>query len=56
MINITKKEFESYVNCQMSGVTNMFDVKNVKLITGLPKDKIITIMENYSQLEEKYQS
>ena len=32
----------------------MFDVRNVMALTGLSKEQIIHIMENYSELEEKY--
>ena len=53
-VKITRGEYESYVNCQMSGVTNMFDIKNVRLITCLSKSKILYIMEHYSELKEKY--
>ena len=52
--NITKKEFEKYVSVQMSGVTNMFDVTNVEMLSGLNKSKILNIMENYSTLSKKY--
>ena len=51
---ITKEQFTAYVRVQKSGVTNMFDVRNVMALTGLSKEQIIYIMENYSELEEKY--
>ena len=51
---ITKEQFTSYVRVQKSGVTNMFDVRNVMALTGLSKEQIIYIMENYSELDEKY--
>ena len=53
-VEITKEQFESYVRVQMSGVTNMFDVRNVTALTGLNKNQIIEIMSNYGELEEKY--
>ncbi len=53
-LEITKEQFESYVRVQMSGVTNMFDVRNVTALTGLNKNQIIEIMSNYGELEEKY--
>ena len=54
MENITKDKFESYVDVQMSGVTNMMDVKTVSELSGLERQEIITIMRNYNKLQEKY--
>ena len=51
---ITKEQFTAYVRVQKSGVTNMFDLRNVTALTGLSKEQIIYIMENFSKLEEKY--
>ena len=53
-LEITKDQFEAYVRVQMSGVTNMFDVRNVTALTGLDKKQIMEIMSNYSELVEKY--
>ena len=53
-ITISKKQFESYVRVQKSGVTNMFDLNNVKALTGLNKEQCLEIMSNYGELEEKY--
>ena len=54
MTEITKEQFEAYVDVQMSGVTNMFDVKTVGQLSGLNKVEIMTIMTNYSELKDKY--
>ena len=54
MEKITQEQFEAYVDVQMSGVTNMFDVKTVSELSGLEKEDIMTIMKNYGQLKEKY--
>ena len=54
MEEITQEQFEAYVNVQMSGVTNMWNVKLVGELSGLEKEEIITIMKNYGQLKEKY--
>ena len=54
MEKITQEQFEAYVDVQMSGVTNMFDVKTVSELSGLEKEEIMTIMKNYGQLKEKY--
>ena len=53
-IKITKAQFNRYEGCRLSGATNMFDVRNVTMLTGLNKDQIMYIMENYSELQEKY--
>jgi len=53
-ITISKKQFESYVRVQKSGVTNMFDVKNVTALTGLNKKQIMEIMSNYNEIEKFY--
>ena len=54
MEKITKEQFEAYVDVQMSGVTNMFDVKLVGDLSGLEKEEILTIMQNYGELKDKY--
>ena len=53
-MEITQEQFEAYVDVQMSGVTNMFDVRTVSSLSGLDRDQITTIMSNYGELEEKY--
>ena len=54
MENITKEEFKSYEDVRESGVTNMFAVKTVMSLSGLTKDKILKIMNNYGDLQDKY--
>ena len=54
MTEITKEQFEAYVDVQESGVTNMFDVKTVGQLSGLEKEEIMTIMQSYGELKEKY--
>ena len=51
---ITQDEFDSYVEVQESGITNMFNVNVVSDYSGLSRDKIMTIMKNYSDLNDKY--
>ena len=53
-INVDMLDFIKFLDCRDSGVTNMFDITTVKSITGLSKEQIIYIMENYSELDEKY--
>ena len=54
MTEITKEQFEAYVDVQMSGVTNMFDVRTVGRLSGLEKEQIMTIMTSYGELKDKY--
>jgi hypothetical protein len=54
MESITKEKFEAYVDVQESGVTNMFDVRTVGMLSGLDREEIMAIMQDYSNLKEKY--
>ena len=54
MEEITKEQFEAYVNVQMSGITNMFNVKLVGELSGLEKEQIMKIMTSYGELKDKY--
>ena len=54
MDKITKEQFEAYVNVQMSGVTNMWNVKLVSELSGLEEEEIMTIMRSYGELKNKY--
>ena len=53
-VDITKEQFQRYVEVQMSGITNMFNVKYVEYLTGLEREEIMAIMKNYRQLESMY--
>lgn len=53
-MEITKEQFEAYVDVQMSGATNMFDVRTVQELSGLERDEITAIMSQYSDLAGKY--
>ena len=53
-MSITQEEFDAYVEVQMSGVTNMFNVSVVSDYSGLSREKIIEIMSNYEILYNKY--
>jgi len=54
-VDISILDFIKYEDVRQSGVTNMFDVRNVTALTGLNKEEIMYIMKNYSKLQEKYQ-
>ena len=51
---ITKQQFKAYLQVQMSGITNMFDLRNVTALTGLNKNQCLEIMENYGELYKKH--
>ena len=53
-VNVDMLDFVRYLDCRDSGVTNMFDIKNVMRFTGLSKEQIIYIIKNFDKLEEKY--
>jgi len=54
MGNITQDEYQAYEDVRESGVTNMFAVDVVSDYSGLSRDKIVSIMKNYSALRERY--
>lgn len=54
MVKITKADFREYEGCRQRGNTNMFHIKNVEMLTGLSREKIVHIMKNYSDLHKKY--
>ena len=47
---VSKEEFERYEKAQLSGIRNMFDVRDVELKSGLTRDKIFEIMRKYDIL------
>lgn len=51
---VTKDKFLTYVRVQKTGGINMMDVKRVIELSGLTKDEILDIMENYSTYENQY--
>jgi hypothetical protein len=53
-VKVDMLDFVKYLDVRDSGVTNMFDLRNVTALTGLSKEQIMYIMKNFSKLEEKY--
>ena len=51
-MNITQDQFDAYEDVRESGVTNMFNVAVVSDYSGLNRQEIMTIMKNYSALQE----
>ena len=52
--NISEEAFNAYNRIRESGVTNMFDVKTVTLLSGLSREECYCIMQHYSYLTDKY--
>ena len=50
----SKEEFEAYVAVQKSGVTNMFMVTTICELSGLNRETVLNIMEQYHKLNELY--
>ena len=53
-VDISILDFMKYEDVRESGVTNMFDLRNVMALTGLNKEEIMYIMKNYEKLYKKY--
>ena len=53
---ISEEEFQAYEDVRVGGATNMFDVPMVMMLADglISKKQILTIMDNYSYLMEKY--
>ncbi|MBA7588859.1 hypothetical protein ES708_30929 [subsurface metagenome] len=51
---ITKEDFAAYARIQRSGITNMLDIKMVSKLSGLSKEKIIRIQENYRNVSKRF--
>ena len=52
----SKEQFKDYIRIQISGVTNMCDIKTVCALswTGLTRENCLYIMRNYSDLRKEY--
>ena len=53
-MEITKEQFNAYRAVQISGVTNMFLVSTVSKLSGLTREEVLEIIENYGDLKEKF--
>jgi len=53
---INEEEFEAYEDVRVSGETNMYDIPMVMMLAQdvLTKKQILTIMDNYLELKNKY--
>ena len=52
--DITEEDWEAYKTVQDSGLHNMFTPDAIRA-TGLDKETYMTIIANYSSLEDKYE-
>ncbi len=53
-MEISQEQFENYLEIQFSGVTNMMAVSTVSDLTGISRDEVLAIMNQYGKLKEKY--
>jgi len=56
IFEISKEDFKSYEDIRKSGITNMFNVGVVSVLSGLSKNKIKLIMKNYNKLSEGFEN
>jgi len=53
-IEITEKDFKAYEEVRVTGQTNMMAINNVAYLSGLSREKVIAIVENYEKLMKAY--
>jgi len=51
---ITEDQFEAYEEFRTEGTTNMMNLSKVSDGTGLDRDTLLAIMQNYNYLSRKY--
>lgn len=54
MQEITEAQFRAYEDVRRSGVTNMFDLEAVCVLSGLSRKEAVAIMQQYRCLMERY--
>lgn len=54
-MNVTTKEFKSYLEVQTSGKYNMFS-QEAFVETGLDKETYLNVMKHYKELVEEYKN
>ena len=52
-VTVTKEQFNSFKDIQEQGVCNMLSPE-VRTLVGITKEQHYYILNNYSELEEKY--
>ncbi len=53
-VDVTEEEFKAYERVRVSGVTNMMMITDVCGLSGLEREKVIAIIENYDELSKEY--
>ena len=53
-MEVTKQQFEAYERVRASGITNMWDVRRVKRLSGLSQATIHEIIKRYPELMKQY--
>lgn len=51
---ITREEFLAYEEVRRSGLASIWDVATVSQLSGFDPTTVVTIMEHYDELVEKY--
>ena len=51
---VSKEDFLAYEDVRLSGITNMFDTRMVQELSGLDRETILDIMNNYGEYRKKY--
>ena len=54
MPHITEEKFHAYEAVRRSGVTNMFDLPMVSLLSGLSHREVLLIMKEYGAFQRKF--
>jgi UDP-N-acetylmuramoylalanine-D-glutamate ligase len=55
VVKITKEQFERYEEVRKNGRTNMLMITNVMDLSGLSKEEVLEIMNNYSKLKRRFE-
>ena len=54
-IRISKDDFELFEDVRTTGIVNMSIVKNVATMSGLSKEKVLEIMNNYEHYKDIFE-
>jgi|TARA_Y100000034_G_scaffold95237_1_gene115564 hypothetical protein len=54
MLEITKEQFLAFEKVRISGKTNMFDIRQVEILSSLKPYQIKEIIKGYILLKSKY--
>ena len=53
-LEIDKDDFELFEEVRTTGIVNMFIIKNVATMSGLSREKVLKIMNNYEDYRERF--